>query len=48
MIFDGRRLYKFRVGNYRLIYEINEEKKAVLFPSSTIGEGSTEGSSREP
>ena len=31
LIFDERRLYKFRVGDYRLIYEIDEEKKAVLF-----------------
>lgn len=31
LIFDERRLYKFRVGDYRIIYEINEEEKAVLF-----------------
>ena len=31
LIFDERRLYKFRVGDYRLVYEIDEEKKAVLF-----------------
>jgi mRNA interferase RelE/StbE len=31
LIFDERRLYKFRVGDYRLVYEIDEEKKVVLF-----------------
>ena len=31
LIFDERRLYKFRVGDYRIIYEIDEENKAVLF-----------------
>lgn len=31
MIFDERRLYKFRVGGYRLVYEVDEENKAVLF-----------------
>ena len=31
LIFDERRLYKFRVGDYRLVYDIDEEKKAVLF-----------------
>lgn len=31
LIFDERRLYKFRVGDYRLIYEIDEENEAVLF-----------------
>jgi len=30
LIFDERRLYKFRVGDYRLVYEVDEEKKAVL------------------
>ena len=31
LMFDERRLYKFRVGDYRLVYEVDEEKKAVLF-----------------
>ena len=31
LIFDERRLYKFRVGDYRLVSEIDEEKKVVLF-----------------
>ena len=30
LVFDDRRLYKFRVGDYRVIYEIDEENKAVL------------------
>ena len=31
LIFDERRLYKFRVGDYRLVYEVDEDEKAVLF-----------------
>jgi mRNA interferase RelE/StbE len=31
LMFDERRLYKFRVGDYRLVYEVDEENKAVLF-----------------
>jgi len=31
LIFDERKLYKFRVGGYRLVYEVDEENKAVLF-----------------
>jgi mRNA interferase RelE/StbE len=31
LMFDELRLYKFRVGDYRLVYEVDEEKKAVLF-----------------
>ena len=31
LIFDERRLHKFRVGDYRVIYEIDDEKKAILF-----------------
>ena len=31
LMFDERRLYKFGVGDYRLVYEVDEEKKAVLF-----------------
>lgn len=31
LMFDERRLYKFRVGDYRLVYEVDEKKKAVLF-----------------
>ena len=31
LVYDERRLYKFRVGDYRLIYEVDEEEKPVLF-----------------
>ena len=31
LVFDERRLYKFRVGEYRLIYEVDEEGRRVLF-----------------
>ena len=31
LVYDERRLYKFRVGDYRLIYEVGEEEKSVLF-----------------
>ena len=31
LVFDERRLYKFRVGDYRLIYEVDEEGRRVLF-----------------
>jgi len=31
LMFDERRLYKHRVGNYRVIYEIDEKGKRVLF-----------------
>lgn len=31
LLFDERRLYKFRVGDYRIVYEVDEEKKTVLF-----------------
>jgi len=31
LVFDERRLYKRRVGNYRVIYEIDEMGKRVLF-----------------
>jgi len=30
-VFDERRLYKFRVGDYRLIYEVDEKGRRVLF-----------------
>lgn len=31
LIYSERRLYKYRVGDYRIIYEIEETEKMVLF-----------------
>jgi mRNA interferase RelE/StbE len=31
LVYDERKLYKFRVGDYRLIYEVDEMARSVLF-----------------
>lgn len=31
LVYDERKLYKFRVGDYRLIYEVDETARSVLF-----------------
>lgn len=31
LVFNGKRLYKYRVGNYRVVYEVDEKEKVVLF-----------------
>jgi len=44
LVFDERRLYKFRVGDYRLVYEVDElspDEITTIFETIAKSEGVT-------
>lgn len=44
LVFDERRLYKFRVGDYRLVYEVDElspDEITAIFETIAKSEGVT-------